>query len=285
MTEEMNPLDQELTEEIDAVQTEEKSQTVEAAAAVCPVVALRGAVTVSYTHLDVYKRQGHMIMKFLKDKGRSPLSEADYAGFLEDVYEQTDRYLGKFLHYLDEGWTIFIVSDHAQVCPEYDPPLIGEGNAVNVRLLQELGFTALKHDENGEELREIDWEKTKAVNIGMNIWLNIKGRDKFGCVDPKDQYQVEEEIMTALYGYRDPQSSQRVIALALRNKDAILLGLGGPECGDIIIWLAAGYNYDHADSLSTTYGYAGTSVSPIFIAAGKGIRQGLSLIHISLISS
>ena len=227
-----------------------------------------------FSHFHNIDGQGHMIMKFLKDKGRSPLSEADYAGFLEDVYEQTDRYLGKFLHYLDEGWTIFIVSDHAQVCPEYDPPLIGEGNAVNVRLLQELGFTALKHDENGEELREIDWEKTKAVNIGMNIWLNIKGRDKFGCVDPKDQYQVEEEIMTALYGYRDPQSSQRVIALALRNKDAILLGLGGPECGDIIIWLAEGYNYDHADSLSTTYGYAGTSVSPIFIAAGKGIRQG-----------
>ena len=80
--------------------------------------------------------------------------------------------------------------------------------------------------------------------------------------------------MTALYGYKNPETGQRVIALALRNKDTILLGMGGPECGDIIYWLAEGYNYDHGDSLSTTLGYADTSVSPIFMAAGQGIKQG-----------
>ena len=80
--------------------------------------------------------------------------------------------------------------------------------------------------------------------------------------------------MTALYGYRDKTTNKRVIALALRNKDAVLLGQGGPEAGDIIYFLAEGYNYDHADSLSTTYGYADTSVGPIFIAAGKGIKKG-----------
>ena len=38
---------------------------------------------------------------------------------------------------------------------------------------------------------------------------------------------------------------------------------------------AEGYNYDHTDGLSTTYGEAGTSLSPIFIAAGKGLKQGV----------
>ena len=79
--------------------------------------------------------------------------------------------------------------------------------------------------------------------------------------------------MTALYGYRHKESGKRVIACALRNKDAYLLGMGGPECGDIIYWLAEGYNFDHADSLGTTYGCAGTSVSPIFMAAGAGIKE------------
>ena len=60
----------------------------------------------------------------------------------------------------------------------------------------------------------------------------------------------------------------------MRNKDAVLLGQGGPEAGDIICWIAEGYNFDHADSLSTTYGENDTSVSPIFIAAGKGLKQG-----------
>ena len=43
-----------------------------------------------------------------------------------------------------------------------------------------------------------------------------------------------------------------------------------------MIWLAEGYNYDHNDSLSSTYGYGGTSVSPIFIAAGPGIKAGFT---------
>ena len=61
--------------------------------------------------------------------------------------------------------------------------------------------------------------------------------------------------------------------LQLRNKDAVLLGYGGPECGDICFWTAEGYNQDHTDSLSTTWGEADTSISPIFIAAGSGLKK------------
>ena len=60
----------------------------------------------------------------------------------------------------------------------------------------------------------------------------------------------------------------------MRNRDAVLLGQGGPEAGDIICWLAEGYNFDHADCISTTLGENDTSVSPIFIAAGQGLKQG-----------
>ena len=31
----------------------------------------------------------------------------------------------------------------------------------------------------------------------------------------------------------------------------VLLGLGGPECGDIYLFMEEGYNIIHADSLST----------------------------------
>lgn len=232
-----------------------------------------------FSHFHNIDGQGHMIMKYLKDKGRSKLSEADYAGFLQEVYEQTDRYIGRFLHLLDEGWTVFIVSDHAQVCPEYDPPMLFDGS-VSVRVMQELGYTQVKVDEEGNELHEIDWSRTKAVNKNMDIWLNLKGREVHGIVDPADKYELEEQIMTDLYSYKDKKTGKRVVALALRNKDAILLGMGGPTCGDIIIWLAEGYNYDHADSLSTTEGYADTSVSPIFIAAGPGIKAGFTTTRI-----
>ena len=109
---------------------------------------------------------------------------------------------------------------------------------------------------------------------GNHIYINLKGRDKWGIVEPADQYEMEEEIITALYGYKDKSTGHRVIALAIINKDAILMGMGGPEAGDIIYWMSEGYNYDHGDSLSTTLGMANTSVSPLFIAAGQGIKQG-----------
>ena len=141
--------------------------------------------------------------------------------------------------------------------------------------MQELGYTTLMKDENGNDLREIDWSKTKAVAIrGNYIYINLKGRNANGIVDPKDKYELEKEIISALYNYR--LDGKRVINIALRNKDAKLLGLSGEECGDIVYWLEEGHNRVHGDSLSTTIGYNDTSVSPIFAAAGKGIRSGFT---------
>lgn len=210
---------------------------------------------------------------------------------MQDVYTQIDRYVGRFVHLLDDGWTLIITSDHAQVCPTYGLRGLGD-TGCNIQLMEELGFTAMMRDENGELILnqygkpDIDWTKTKAVaNREMHIYLNLKGRNTHtladgtvidGIVDPKDQFQVEEEIMTALYGYKDKVSGQRIIAFALRRKDAVLLGLGGeyPQCGDIIYCMAEGYEHDHDDSLSTSLGECDTSAGPIFIAAGAGIKEG-----------
>lgn len=231
---------------------------------------------VIFSHFHNIDLQGHMIVRRMKDHGDNKLPESEYAALMERVYEQTDNYIGRFLHLVDEGWTVFIVSDHGQVCPEHQPPYLGDDAGVNLRVMEELGYTHIKYDENGNELHEIDWERTKAVaNRGNHIYINLKGRDPHGIVEPEDKYQLEEEIMTALYGYHDKETGMRVVACALRNKDAVLLGMGGPECGDIIYWTAEGYNYDHCDSLSTTEGYANTSVSPIFMAAGKGLKSGV----------
>ena len=35
-----------------------------------------------------------------------------YEFIMQEIYRQTDRYLGKFVHFLDEGWTLMVVSDH-----------------------------------------------------------------------------------------------------------------------------------------------------------------------------
>ncbi len=229
-----------------------------------------------FSHFHNVDIQDHTFYKYMAE-GTANMTPDDFVELSQEIYKQTDRYLGSYLHLLDEGWTVFIVSDHGLVTHGNQLPLIGDMNGLNVGLMQELGFTVLKKDEKGNDIKAIDWSKTKAVaNRGCHIYLNLKGRNATGIIEPEDKWEVEEEIMTALYGYKHPVTGKRVIAVALRNKDAVLLGLGGPESGDIVYWTAEGYNYDHTDSLATTYGINDTSASPIFIAAGVGIKENFT---------
>lgn len=229
---------------------------------------------VIFSHLHNVDMAGHQFYHLAKHREKWGNDETFYQGLIQAFYEQTDRYLGRFLEYLDKGYTIIITSDHGLIAEENEPPVLGEGT-VNVPVMRDLGYTVMKKDEDGKDLRQIDWSKTKAISVLFgNVWLNLKGRRPYGIVDPGDQYELEAEIISALYNYRDPKTGKRVVSLALRNRDAIVLGLGGPLCGDIVYFMEEGFNVVHANSLATQRGYFNTSVSPIFVAAGKGIKEG-----------
>lgn len=226
---------------------------------------------VIFSHFHNVDLQGHMLVAYLK-KG-SKLSPETCQELFAEVYEQTDRYLERVMPLLDEGWTILIVSDHGQVCPEHDYNALSITPFMDGMIMPKLGYTVLKKDENGKDLPEIDWSKTKAVSWRMGeIWINLKGREPEGIVDSADKYDLEEQIITDLYSMRDEKTGYRNVLLALRNKDAVILGMGGPNAADILFFNAEGYNTDHADSISTMEGFADTSVMSTFIAAGPGIK-------------
>ena len=217
--------------------------------------------------------------------GQKGLDLEVYLQWQKALYDLTDRYLGEFVHFLDEGWTVIVTSDHAQVASSYGKyPHLGSVTGWSLRAMQEFGYTQVVLDENGNETRKVDWTKTTAIaNRSADIYINLKGRNKHtlpdgtvidGLVDPADKYELEEKIMTDLYSIKSPVTGKRVVSLAVRNKDAVHFGLGGPECGDIIYFLAEGYNQHHGDSLSTFEGENETSVSPIFVAAGPGFKSG-----------
>jgi predicted AlkP superfamily phosphohydrolase/phosphomutase len=230
---------------------------------------------VVFSHIHNVDGMGHMFWYYGKNRPSIPkMEEEGYQKAIEEVYLQTDHYVGQFLHMLDEGWTVFIFSDHGLLTPEEDErPLIGDAFGCNVGVMKELGFTVLKKDENGNDIKEIDWEKTKAVATrGGQIYINLKGKYPTGIVDPKDKYELEREIIDGLYSYR--LNGKRVISVAMRNKDAVNLGTGGPECGDVLYWLEEGVNRLHGDCLPEVNGYADTCVTPTFIAAGKGLKPG-----------
>ena len=231
-------------------------------------------VEVVFSHFHGPDLSGHAYMKYLKERDTSKFSEEEVRSWHANTYRWTDDYIGRFLPYIDKGWTILLVSDHALICPEAEPNYICDNSGVNIGVMKELGYTVLKKDENGNELQEIDWSKTRAVQNRTNsIYINLKGRDRYGIVDPADKYELEEQIITDLYGYRDKKTGKRVVSVALHNKDAVLLGMGGPDAADVIVMIHESFNFDHGESLSTACGHNDTSVSPIFVAAGPGVKQ------------
>ena len=235
-------------------------------------------VEVVFSHYHLVDLSGHTYMNVLKDRYDSRYSEEEIYQLAVGTYEACDEYVGEFLHLLDEGWTIFLFSDHGLVCRTGDfDPLIGDNYNVNVGVLRHLGYTVMKKDEYGHDTPDIDWEKTRAVQTGSNaIFVNLKGRDRFGIVDPEEKWELEEQIISDLYSYRDPFTNHRVVALALHKKDAVLLGLGGSRCADITCFVHDDYSCGHGNGLSTAQGYNDTSLSPIFIAAGPGIKKGFT---------
>lgn len=231
-----------------------------------------------FTHMHSCDHVGHSCWRWAKSREKYGWNdEKVYQGFLEDIYINADMYVGMLMPLLDKGWTLILTSDHGLLCSEEDElPFLGEAFVMNVGVLCDLGYTVMKKDENGDNTDEIDWSKTRAVAPrGNHIYINLKGRNDQGIVDPKDKYDLERQIIDDLYNYR--QNGKRIINIAMRNKDAVLLGLGGERCGDIIYFLEEGFNRLHGDALSTTEGYFGTSVSPIFVAAGKAVKSGYVL--------
>ncbi len=244
---------------------------------------------VVFSHFHAPDLQKHMFIRDMA-KGTDNVTPEQYEFIMEAIYKQVDGYLGKFMHFLDEGWTILVVSDHAQVCPKYGLRGLGD-TGCNIQIMEELGYTVREvNPETGKKKRRVDWTKTTAVaNREMMIYLNLKGRNKHvvkdadgnevvidGLVDPADKYEMEEQIITDLYNIKDKESGKRIIAWALRAKDAVPLGLGGeyPECGDIIYCMAEGYEHDHDDSMATSLGECDTSAGPLFIATGPGFKKG-----------
>ena len=94
-----------------------------------------------------------------------------------NISKQNDYYIGRFLHLLDEGWTIFLVSDHGLVVSEEGQSLYYAAIGTDATFMRDWGYTEVKYDAEGNPLPEIDWSKTKAICSRSNsIYINVKGR-------------------------------------------------------------------------------------------------------------
>ncbi len=158
---------------------------------------------------------------------------------LREQYIATDKWIGRLIRECaDENTLIGVISDHAGIP-------VRRLISINQILLNEKLLVIKKDKQTG--LPEIDWSKTKAYNRPgyplCYIWINAKGRDPEGIVEPGKEYdEVCNQVITAFYGFKDTQTGKCPIALALKKEDAAMLGHWGKRASDIIYFFQPGYN-------------------------------------------
>jgi predicted AlkP superfamily phosphohydrolase/phosphomutase len=88
---------------------------------------------------------------------------------------------------------------------------------------------------------EIDWSRTRAYTLGLGgLYLNVRGREARGTVDPKDAAALTAELISRLTGLCDEKSGE----IAIQNVYAAKKIYRGPyldAAPDLIVGYARGY--------------------------------------------
>ena len=201
--------------------------------------------------------------------GASPATIERCRRGLARTYESMDRMIGKVIELVDAETVVAVVSDHGGTPNQHSPVDI---NAV----LESAGFVAYRTDPRTGQ-QEIDLSRTKALGIGLvHVFINLKGREPDGIVDPADFATTQQKIIDALHAYTDPATGRHPFTLALTRADAEMVNLWGELVGDVVYALDPGFDGAHGKQLpSTSFGIGGQHST--FVLAGAGIKKGVAL--------
>jgi len=152
----------------------------------------------------------------------------------EHSYRVLDRIVGEVMRMFPDALTV-VVSDHAAL------PILGYVWIARPFMDEGL-LTYYWNEELGKYV--VNWKRSKVFPYGEPpfIWINLKGRDPGGIVRSGEEYEnLQEQIIDILYDIEDPDTGEKVVALALKKQDARSFGLWGDRVGDVIYFLKPGY--------------------------------------------
>lgn len=191
-------------------------------------------------------------------------------------YITLDSMIGKIVDQAGPDVMVAIVSDHGAV-PTFSAfdknyPKFWSANLV----LEKEGLLVMKPNPSGQG-RVVDWTRTRAyAQRSVYIYVNLKGRDPDGIVEPGEEYErVREQIIQGLMSYRDPRGKMPV-AFALRKEDARIIGLHGDRVGDVVYGVYPEVAGEHGRQL-TTGEYGVGSMKGLLILHGPNIKAGAKL--------
>jgi predicted AlkP superfamily phosphohydrolase/phosphomutase len=192
-----------------------------------------------------------------------------------------DEMLAGFMELVGDDGYVFVVSDHGNSPNRY---------ACNIQAyLAERGLLALSDEAGARGRARVDLRRSKVyMHGGLQVCVNLRGRDPYGVVDPSDYERVQEEIIDALYEWKEPRTGKRAVALALKKQDAQLIGFFGETVGDVVFVYNNGFAWaapregtidvarggaNHGPQLPTARTAMSSNLA-VLMARGPGIRAG-----------
>ncbi|MBO4318738.1 MAG: alkaline phosphatase family protein [Mailhella sp.] len=197
------------------------------------------------------------------------------------IYETQDHLIGTLMDLAGEDALYITISDHGATPdgPMINPVdiladaglLVKDERAANGWGEKAQNPMFAKYAKNHGNVPNV--EKSKALpSRACFIYINLKGRDPHGIVDPKDYRKVQYEIIDALMNYVHPATGQRPFALAVTKDEARLLGQGGEQCGDVVYAIRPEYGGQHGQILPTdSYGVG--SLKALMSFTGPGVKK------------
>lgn len=187
------------------------------------------------------------------DPERSPAHSHD----IEGHYRNADRLLGQVRAALPEGSVLIVMSDHG-----FQP------------MTRELHLNAWLRDHGWLVLRDpakrtglltppldkdthlpdfaagdVDWSKSRAYALGFNgIYLNLKGREAQGCVEPAEVDALLDRLSAELGDYKDPVGGHAPVLRSWKSS-AIYSPERRAEAPDLVVGYDAGYGCSDESTL------------------------------------
>ena len=187
--------------------------------------------------VDGPDRIQHMFWRYIDPEhpARGGQGGREHRDAIEKMYLRMDELVGDTLAECDDDKTVLmVISDHGFNS-------FRRGIDLNYWLEQN-GYLKLEPDGRGQKyLAGVDWSQTKAYCMGLaGVWLNVRGREAQGIVEPSDAAALRQELCHRLTRLTDEQTGQVAIHRVL-EAHKIYRGPYKAEAPDLIIGYNQGY--------------------------------------------
>ncbi|MCZ7586329.1 MAG: alkaline phosphatase family protein [Deltaproteobacteria bacterium] len=233
------------------------------------------------------------------DHRANPGTHTDHGEAIFDIARRLDGCLGDYMERLRPEDHLLLVSDHGfgdlqgdvylnawlvdngflsfdpQKVRAFQPPPLPEGDDPRHawhRKLHRGDPTPLPNDDDIRAGRidpryktwdTVDWTRTRAYASGLfgNLWINLRGREPHGAVDPGREYEeVRDDLLGRLSELRHPEDGEPLVTMAARRED-LYWGRALERAPDIIV---AFRDYAYMTRGATEF-FSGDVVGPVVV--------------------